>query len=421
MKLLTKHLPMTVFSFLAAVCLSACTGSSQEPGMPQQHTHDGPAEQQEPAKGPNGGRLLSDGDFALELAIFEAGVPPEFRAWATEHGQLIAPERVDLEVRLTRLGNRIDRIGFAPEMDYLRGDTVVYEPHSFVVGIEAAFNGQRYFWGYDNFEGRTTISSHAAEAFGIQTGIAGPALMDETVAVYGRIEVNHEAMREVSARFPGSVQAVRFSIGDTVRQGQTLATIESNESLNSYTIKAPISGVITERNANPGEQTAGRNLFTIIDRSTVWASLSLFPRDRSKIAVGTPVSIAPAIGGQAATGVISRIDILADSDQTVKAIVVLNNDQGRFLPGTYVTAQVKVAEYQAPLAVQRSGLQSFRDFTVVYAKIGEQYEVRMLELGRQNQQWAEVLAGLESGTEYVTENSYIIKADIEKSGASHDH
>jgi cobalt-zinc-cadmium efflux system membrane fusion protein len=32
-----------------------------------------------------------------------------------------------------------------------------------------------------------------------------------------------------------------------------------------------------------------------------------------------------------------------------------------------------------------------------------------------------VLGGLEPGTEYVTENSYIIKADIEKSGASHDH
>jgi len=32
-----------------------------------------------------------------------------------------------------------------------------------------------------------------------------------------------------------------------------------------------------------------------------------------------------------------------------------------------------------------------------------------------------VLGGLEPGTTFVTENSYLIKADIEKSGASHDH
>ncbi len=70
---------------------------------------------------------------------------------------------------------------------------------------------------------------------------------------------------------------------------------------------------------------------------------------------------------------------------------------------------------------ERSGLQSFRDFTVVYAQVGNEYEVRMLELGRQAGEWAEVLGGLEPGTRYVTENSYVIKADIEKSGASHDH
>ena len=82
---------------------------------------------------------------------------------------------------------------------------------------------------------------------------------------------------------------------------------------------------------------------------------------------------------------------------------------------------MEVARYEVPLAVKRQALQGFRDFTVVYAKVGDQYEVRMLELGREAGDWIEVLGGLKLGTEYVTENSYIIKADIEKSGASHDH
>ena len=73
------------------------------------------------------------------------------------------------------------------------------------------------------------------------------------------------------------------------------------------------------------------------------------------------------------------------------------------------------------LAVKRSALQTFREFTVAFEQVGDAYEVRMLELGRQDETWAEVLGGLQTGATYVTDNSYLIKADIEKSGASHDH
>ncbi len=74
-----------------------------------------------------------------------------------------------------------------------------------------------------------------------------------------------------------------------------------------------------------------------------------------------------------------------------------------------------------PLAVRRAGIQGFRDFQVVFARFGDTYEVRMLELGISDAEWIEVTGGLSAGTEYVTGNSYLIKADIEKSGASHDH
>lgn len=420
MKPMVKQLLYLFLIISPLFWLSSCGNSGMQSSM-DDHAEDSHNKMAEPLKGPNGGRLLNDGDVVLELAIFEAGVPPEFRVWVSQNGQPIAPEQVDLEIRLTRLGGNIDHIGFNPEADYLRGDSVVYEPHSFVVNVEASISGQKHFWEYNNFEGRTSITTHAAEAFGIYTSIAGPAVLDETVEVYGRIVPNQEAMREVSARFEGSIQSVSFSIGDSVKKGQTLASIESNESLNTYSIKAPISGIIIERNANPGEQTGGRHLFAIMDRSTVWASLSLFPRDRSRIAAGASVEIKPAIGGAAISGVIARVNVIADANQTVKALVVLDNTDGQFLPGTYVVAQIKVAEHQVPLAVKRSGLQAFRDFTVVYTQVGQQYEVRMLELGLQDEQWVEVLGGLDPGTEYVSENSYIIKADIEKSGASHDH
>jgi hypothetical protein len=90
-------------------------------------------------------------------------------------------------------------------------------------------------------------------------------------------------------------------------------------------------------------------------------------------------------------------------------------------PAQFVRGKLVVAEHAVALAVRESGLQSFRDFTVVYAKVDDTYEVRMLDLGRRDGEYVEVLGGLEAGTIYVTANSYLVKADIEKSGASHDH
>ena len=372
-------------------------------------------------RGPNNGRMLRDGGFAIELAVYEAGVPPEFRAWATAGGEPLDPRNVELKVRLTRLGNRVDEHAFRAQDDFLRGGSRVYEPHSFSVGVDAALGGRSYRWEYDSFEGRTRISPEMAEAFGLQTGVAGPAVIEETVTVYGRIVPDPDRVREISARFDGSIQAVHAMLGQTVAEGQTLATVESNESLQSYAIRAPIPGVITERIANAGEQTDGRRLFTLVDTSSVWAELSVFPGDRGRIAVGDAVSVTPAMAGAPIRGAVSYLDVFSAADQSVAARVVLGNDDGALVPGTFVTAVVTIAERRVPLAVRRNALQSFRDSTVVYAQVGDEYEVRMLELGQASGDWVEVLGGLDPGTRYVTENSYLIKADIEKSGAAHDH
>jgi cobalt-zinc-cadmium efflux system membrane fusion protein len=82
---------------------------------------------------------------------------------------------------------------------------------------------------------------------------------------------------------------------------------------------------------------------------------------------------------------------------------------------------VTVGATPVALAVPLSSLQRFREFDVVFAQVGEAYEVRMLTLGRRDASFVEVLDGLAPGTTYVVDNSYLIKADIEKAGASHDH
>ena len=397
----------------AAGCGDSLLGNGHE-GL---HLH----EQEEMPRGPHGGRYLTNDDFALELSIFETGLPPEFRVWAYRNGQPVAPQDVELNITLTRLGGVQDHIDFSPQDDFLRGDNLVYEPHSFVVAIEASYAGATHSWTYDNLEGRTHIIPEMAQTFGLEIESAGSATIRETVTVYGRVLPNQERVRAVSARFDGPVQSVEVAVGERVRRGQSLARIESNESLQSYTINAPISGVVTERNVNPGEQSAGRTLFTIIDSSSVWVDLAVFPADRARVQVGTAARVTDVDGTVSRDGAIARVNTLAEPNQSVMARLVLDNSDGAFVPGTFVKGELHVAEHTVPLAVKRTGLQSFRDFTVVFAQIGDEYEVRMLELGRQDDEWIEVLGGLEPGTRYVTTNSYLGKADIEKAGAIHEH
>ncbi len=98
------------------------------------------------------------------------------------------------------------------------------------------------------------LTPQAREAAGLSIVAAGPALLVESLPLYGVIKPNAERLRSVTARFPGVVREVSVKVGDRVRQGQPLARIESNESLQVYTTSSPLAGVVTERFTNPGEQ-----------------------------------------------------------------------------------------------------------------------------------------------------------------------
>ena len=270
-------------------------------------------------------------------------------------------------------------------------------------------------------KGRTTIAADVARAAGIGTAVAGPGTISDELVLYGAIAPDATRVRTVHARFPGVIRGVSRNVGDTVRSGEALATIESNESLQTYTVTAPIGGTVTARHAAPGEQTDAEPLFEIADFSSVWAELDVFSRDRARLRTGLPVAVT-ADDGTAAAGSIDYLAPVGDrASQSVTARVSLDNSDARWTPGRFVEGRVTIATTPVALAVPLSALQRFRDFDVVFAQVGDVYEVRMLALGRRDKRFVEVLEGLAPGTVYVTDNSYLIKADIEKAGASHDH
>jgi membrane fusion protein, heavy metal efflux system len=413
----------SLFLLLTAVALLTACGGSSPGGEPAHNDDEHGAHAGEPdaERGPHGGRLLEDDGFVVELAIFETGVPPEFRAWVTREDEPVTPAEVQLQVQLVRLGGVTDTIAFAPQGDFLRGDREVYEPHSFDVWVTATHSGKAHSWKYESYEGRTIIPADVARTAGIDTAVAGPGTLNETITLYGTLVPDATRVRAVRARFPGIVQAVSKRIGDTVRAGEALVTIESNESLRTYTVAAPINGIVTHRHAEPGEQTSDEALFEIAVFSQLGAELTVFPRDRARLKVGQRVQLrSEGMPDTAAT--ISYVAPAGERNaQVITARAVIQNAAGAWTTGQFVEGSVTVAETSVPMVVPLASLQTFRDFEVVFAQVGETYEVRMVELGRRDATNAEVLGGLAPGTRYVTQNSYLIKADIEKSGASHDH
>lgn len=373
-------------------------------------------------RGPNRGRMLRKDDFALEITIFEDGVPPEYHVYAYEDDKLIDPAKVNMTLTLNRLDGEVNTFNFTPERDFLKGDSEVTEPHSFDVKVQAAYDGQNYSWEFPSYEGRTTIDAAAAEASGIVIEKVGPATIKETVPLTGRIVLNRNTTANVKARFPGVVRSVKKEQGETVNAGEVMATVESNDSLQVYSITSPIGGVVISRNANVGDVAGETPLFVVADLSDVWAEFHVFPRDVSRVQTGQKVmvnSMEKAVEGEGA--ITALLPLTETTTQTVVARVPLDNSQGLWRSGMSVQGKAVVNEREVPLAVKASGLQAFRDFTVVFAQVGETYEVRMLELGLNDGEYVEVLGGIKPDTLYVSDNSFLIKADIEKSGASHDH
>lgn len=405
-----------IIAALLAAPLAACGQSGQNETVAEGE------EAAEYERGPHNGRMLRDGDFAIEVTVFEDGVPPEYRLYAYRGDKPVDPKSVRARVMIARLDGEKTTFNFKPENDYLRGQGVLVEPHSFDVVVVANEGDNTHRWAFESYEGRVTISDEAARAAGIKTETVGPQQIGETIEIIGRVELDPAGSAEVGAKYPGPVVAVYRNVGDRVAKGTLLARVESSYSLQTYPIYAPISGVISERKANVGTIADSDPLFVIANPSRTVATFPIFPRDIERVRPGQSVQIRGLDGNRAQGSVIRDFLPMADvSSQAVTARASLPNRDGFWRPGMAVRGLVTVDQRDVPLAVRTDAIQQFRDFRVVFAKIGETYEVRMLELGQQGPEWTEVLGGIKPGTVYAAENSYVIKADIEKSGASHDH
>jgi len=99
----------------------------------------------------------------------------------------------------------------------------------------------------------------------------------------------------------------------------------------------------------------------------------------------------------------------------------LNNTDQSLSPGLIVEAQVVIGQFPVELAVRANAVQEIDDRKGVFIKDGDTYSFTPLVLGRRDEVFVEVLQGLNESEEYVSKNSYLFKADLEKNEAEHDH
>ncbi len=269
---------------------------------------------------------------------------------------------------------------------------------------------------------QTRIADAVAIDMGIKIDTAGPRLLRQTHELTGRVHTDPARVARVRPRYAGLIQAVEARPWDVVDKDQVLARVQSNDSLQRYSLRAPIGGWVVTRNAQVGEVTGDEPLFVIADLSELWVELDVFDHDLPDIRVGQTVTIRGLHDETLAEGAIDRMSPLAiHGAQSVRARVIVPNPDGVLRPGQYVKADVVTGAKQVPLAVRLPALQTLDDAPVVFEKRGDEYIARPLELGARDAQYVQVLSGLEAGAPYVTGNSYLLKADIEKSGAGHHH
>ncbi len=267
-----------------------------------------------------------------------------------------------------------------------------------------------------------SISNESAATMGIETTIAGPASIRETVRLSGRIVLNQNRSAEVKARFPGIVRGVFKQVGDAIKRGEKLATVESNESLQVYIVPSPLDGMVLERNISVGDTAGDAPIFVVADLTSLWAEFFIFAGDMGAIKQGQRIIIRSLDGRMMATGTLQTIQPTAEaSSQTIVARAEVDNTQGQWRSGMTVQGHAVISEAPVEVAVPNAAIQRMEGEDVVFVKNGHGYAAAPVKLGMADTEMTQILEGLAAGTEVVSKNSFVVKADIGKAGAEHAH
>ena len=304
-----------------------------------------------------------------------------------------------------------------------------------IIGVLTAFMISNPFtYAEDKSEGHdehsdeeiVKMSAEELKEFGIVLNTAGPSAIQMHTDLSGEIKPDPRTIAHMIPRFDGIVKKVHKAIGDSVKKGEVLATIESNESLVKYDVTSAIDGTVIDMHMTPGELVNGdsNHEITVANLKTVWAELGVYQKDLSIISIGQTVIISAGHEIYETKGKISYISpIIDEATRTATARVSLDNNTGKWKPGMFVTAEVLTLEQEVPLAVAKNAIQSFEGRAVVFVQDKEGFRPQPVTVGIQNDKAVQILSGLHAGETYIAKGAFTIKAELMKEsfGGGHGH
>ena len=276
-------------------------------------------------------------------------------------------------------------------------------------------------------ENRVDLPPAAMRAGAIDVGAAGPRKIEVRVEAPGEVRLNAERVVQVRPRFPGILRTLSKRLGDPVRSGEVLAVVHSNESLTEYEVPAPQSGTVVARETAEGQAVDGSTvLYTIADLSTVWVDFALYPQIATQVRRGQAVrirsgaSVAP--DAAMATGTVSYVGPLLEQDTRVSyGRVVLANAGNAWPPGLFVRASITVDRARVAVAVPEEAIVRIASGPAVFRAADTTFTLQPVVTGRSDGEWTEVVEGLDAGTAVVVRNAFLLKAELGKAEATHEH
>jgi len=191
----------------------------------------------------------------------------------------------------------------------------------------------------------------------------------------------------------------------------------------TVTLRAPYAGVVVERPVVAGQSVDETTLLlTVADLSQVWVEAAVPGVSLAQVSSGMPARVSIAAQPQELEGTVSFVGpVLGEATRMATARVTLANRDGRLRPGMLANVDLMGQPANVAVTVASDAVQTVHERSVVFVRTPSGFRAQDVSLGRSDGKRTEVLKGLDAGTPYASAGSFVLKADLGKGEAEHDH
>jgi cobalt-zinc-cadmium efflux system membrane fusion protein len=194
--------------------------------------------------------------------------------------------------------------------------------------------------------------------------------------------------------------------------------VPSGGARENYVLRSPISGVVSERKANPGMEVRPDlpdPLYVITDPTRLWVMIDLPERNLSKVEPGRPVSVeVDAWPGERFAGSIEKVGETVDpATRRIQVRCSVPNPARRLKPEMYARVTLLADAKQRGLRVPNGALFTEGLYSYLFVeKSHGVFEKRRVSLRLQDRDYSYVGSGLNPGERAVTSGALLLNSEL---------